>query len=150
MALINCPECKQEISNKAESCPNCGYKPKKKGGGCGCSSIIGGILIGLIVLFILAYFLGSGEGSDVITDDRTYSQSWRSPQGSEYADIGRIIVANGIKVCGEYYVKEIESNELVIACTPDGESWQYFVVYVKAESIYRANDEMNSRLKPPR
>lgn len=24
MALINCPECKKEISNKAASCPNCG------------------------------------------------------------------------------------------------------------------------------
>lgn len=24
MALINCPECKKEISDKAKSCPNCG------------------------------------------------------------------------------------------------------------------------------
>ena len=25
MALIRCPECGKEISNKAETCPNCGY-----------------------------------------------------------------------------------------------------------------------------
>lgn len=25
MALINCPECNKEISDKANSCPNCGY-----------------------------------------------------------------------------------------------------------------------------
>lgn len=25
MALLNCPECGKEISDKAESCPNCGY-----------------------------------------------------------------------------------------------------------------------------
>jgi len=25
MALINCPECKKEISDKAESCPHCGF-----------------------------------------------------------------------------------------------------------------------------
>lgn len=25
MALIKCPECGREISNKANSCPNCGY-----------------------------------------------------------------------------------------------------------------------------
>lgn len=36
MALINCPECGKEISDKAEACPNCGYsintpvKAKKK------------------------------------------------------------------------------------------------------------------------
>jgi len=54
MSLINCPECKKAISNKATACPNCGYpikstttnlqiqqinpqtpsKPKKKGHGC--------------------------------------------------------------------------------------------------------------------
>jgi hypothetical protein len=53
MTLISCPECKKEISDSAESCPNCGYPltPKKtseiKNGdglknGCaiGCLSII--------------------------------------------------------------------------------------------------------------
>jgi len=25
MALINCPECKKEISDKVKSCPHCGY-----------------------------------------------------------------------------------------------------------------------------
>lgn len=25
MALITCPECGKEISDKAENCPNCGY-----------------------------------------------------------------------------------------------------------------------------
>ncbi len=26
MALIKCPECKKDISDKADNCPNCGYK----------------------------------------------------------------------------------------------------------------------------
>lgn len=26
MSLINCPECNKEISDKAKSCPNCGYE----------------------------------------------------------------------------------------------------------------------------
>lgn len=25
MALVNCPECKKEVSDSAASCPNCGY-----------------------------------------------------------------------------------------------------------------------------
>ena len=25
MALINCPECEKQVSDKAVSCPNCGY-----------------------------------------------------------------------------------------------------------------------------
>ena len=69
MALINCPECKKEISDKAKSCPNCGYELtpkrvsekeilKKKGGsGCGTWVIIAGVII-----FIL-YLIGS-SGDD--------------------------------------------------------------------------------------
>jgi hypothetical protein len=30
MALIECPECKREISDKADSCPHCGYPIDKK------------------------------------------------------------------------------------------------------------------------
>lgn len=30
MALIKCPECKKEVSDKAVSCPNCGYQIPKK------------------------------------------------------------------------------------------------------------------------
>ena len=30
MALVKCKECKTEISNKADACPNCGAKPPKK------------------------------------------------------------------------------------------------------------------------
>lgn len=30
MALINCPECKKQISDQAESCPNCGWLLQKK------------------------------------------------------------------------------------------------------------------------
>lgn len=30
MALINCPECGKEISDKANSCPNCGYKKERE------------------------------------------------------------------------------------------------------------------------
>ena len=29
MALIKCPECGKEISDKAKACPECGYKMKK-------------------------------------------------------------------------------------------------------------------------
>lgn len=76
MALITCPDCKKEISSKAESCPNCGYpinsEPSKnrintppppitvkQKEGCfmqtlnaGCM-IIGGIIVVIIILTIL-------------------------------------------------------------------------------------------------
>ena len=74
MALINCPECGKQISNKAVACPECGYpiKPQEKnayslhvgtsyGGGGGfasflkvCSVIcwIGGIIISIVGAFV--------------------------------------------------------------------------------------------------
>lgn len=64
MALIECPECGEEVSEKAEACPNCGVplspRESSDGGenvltrnrGCGDIFIFGGLL--LIVLFLFA------------------------------------------------------------------------------------------------
>jgi len=70
MALINCPECKSEVSDKAKQCPKCAFpfdnqnpKPKEtvvvaKEGfflrslNTGCLVIIG-IVLGIIILFVL-------------------------------------------------------------------------------------------------
>ena len=49
MALITCPECKNQISNKADSCPHCGYKkPKSQNIGCGTVIVI---FIAIIMVF---------------------------------------------------------------------------------------------------
>lgn len=147
MALIKCKECGREVSNKAEKCPNCGVKIKS--GGCGCLSfVLVGILSVIIFVFIIGN-LGIGNNSNVIEDTRTYDTDWRMPYTSELGEIGRIMVKNNIKVCGEYHVKEVESGEYVIACTPDGEKWYYYVVYKYTGKIYKANSTMEMKLEPP-
>jgi len=72
MALINCPECKKEVSEKAQTCPHCGFqlrdddlprKPKKVNG---CLSV----LIIAVVLISVMFFLGIfSDGSS--TDNST-------------------------------------------------------------------------------
>jgi hypothetical protein len=114
------------------------------------------IVTGVLFILILIYENtgnkenGTSESRTVINDSRTYSQSWRLPRDSEYAEIGKLIVQNNIKICGEYHVKEVTSSEYVIACSPDGNSWQYFVAYTKIGKFYRASDEMVAKLTPPR
>lgn len=47
MALKKCKECGQEVSTKADKCPNCGAPVKRKGIGCGGALII-------VILFLVA------------------------------------------------------------------------------------------------
>lgn len=46
MPLINCPECKKEVSSEAEKCPHCGHSiaPKQSATG-----VLAAIIIGLIL-----------------------------------------------------------------------------------------------------
>lgn len=66
MTLIECPECGEEISDKAESCPHCGVPiaPSQKSGGegdnfltrnrgCGDIVIFGDPLFVVLLLFAL-------------------------------------------------------------------------------------------------
>lgn len=49
MALIACSECKKQISSKAEACPHCGARAKKKPSGCAPALLVGGLIVILIV-----------------------------------------------------------------------------------------------------
>lgn len=52
MAIINCPECKKEMSNEAKACPHCGYtKKERKKYGCGTLILV--FVVGMILLSIL-------------------------------------------------------------------------------------------------
>jgi len=65
MALINCPECKKQISETIENCPHCGYKfssgetkkikeQQKK------STVIGFVVL-VVIIFILFKLCSSGD-----------------------------------------------------------------------------------------
>ena len=54
--LIECPECQKKISDKANSCPNCGYslkKIEKQSPGCFMQTLNAGCLIFVIILIII-------------------------------------------------------------------------------------------------
>ena len=105
------------------------------------------IIIGILFLGVL---ISSDDSETVINDTDTYEKSWRKPIGAEYGKIGRAIVSNNIKTCGEYYVKETHDNEYVIACSADGKKWTYYVVWTSSQKVLLANDEMIAGLNPPR
>lgn len=63
MAIINCPECNKGISNKAESCPNCGFPINNKNNkiivkqpqGCFMQTLNIGCLTVVIAFVLLAF-----------------------------------------------------------------------------------------------
>ena len=107
MALIKCSECRKDVSEKAQSCPHCGapvtVKPKsfrlaesEGKGGC-VSSFIKLIGLGLLCLFIYAYFIAdSGDkAGGLVASDFTITVS-----GTE-----------GTKFSGAYFItKSIGGN----------------------------------------
>lgn len=106
------------------------------------------ILIGILAFFWLIGKL-SGGSSNVIDDERTYQNSWQSPNSEQLVSISKLMVKNNISGCGEYHIKEIESQEYIIACTSDGTNWKYYVAWTRNDEIKLANDEMENRLTPP-
>ncbi len=72
MALINCPECKKEISDKCKKCPNCGYPLKRNDN----NKIIIFIVIGIIVVIgTIAFIVLNNKNDDkkhiVVTENTT-------------------------------------------------------------------------------
>ena len=58
MALVECKECENEISDKAESCPYCGMKQPKK------TPLLAWIFIGVIIFAVVMSMIGSNDNSN--------------------------------------------------------------------------------------
>jgi len=73
MAIINCPECNSNVSDKAESCPNCAFpinrisktnNPPENKEGCFLQTLNVGCMIGFIIIaFIIILFVISAMSS---------------------------------------------------------------------------------------
>jgi ribosomal protein L40E len=55
VALKSCKECGNQISDKAESCPQCGAKQPKK------TSLFTKIILGLIIFTVILSFIGNND-----------------------------------------------------------------------------------------
>lgn len=73
MALIDCKECGQQISTKAESCPNCGAKVKKN------------ISLGaFLVVIILSFFVFKSCSNNSVTDSIDIEQECYRLNGKKW------------------------------------------------------------------
>lgn len=107
------------------------------------------VLVVIVLIVLVLYEVYKPSPTDP-TVPETYVSGWRMPMGSEYREIGKLIVENNIKVCGEYHVKETAYKEYIIACTADGIKWEYFVVKIQNNRLYRADKETMKNIPPPK
>lgn len=83
--------------------------------------------------------------------DKLHSTNWReaSTYDGEFKDISTALSKNNIRVCGEYYVRLVGDKEYLVACTPDGETWNYFIVWSRVGSVYKADSETEMAIEAP-
>lgn len=75
---------------------------------------------------------------------------WQEPTMAQTGAIGITLSQNGVRGCGEFHIKEITSNEFLVACTSDGENWKYYGVYPNIKEVVILDNEIKEKLTPPR
>jgi len=105
MALKKCKECGKEVSTKADLCPHCGAKQKRKGIGCG-GAILILIVIGFIGSQIADYNKKAEERKQAIHQEQV-SKSEEQKRQKEKASFEKDIEIHYAKL-----VKFSEENQL--------------------------------------
>ncbi len=122
MVIINCHECKKEISDEADKCPHCGAKPKKGMG------LISSILMGTLGLFVVLWIVGkSSEGNRSQPTDRlsaargacliVLKQSLNDPDSAKFG------------LTSEWYTAEQSDGTIVVQ--PTGRAKNAFGAYIQ-------------------
>lgn len=67
------------------------------------------------------------------TPNSEFEGEWRKANGNENVEIGRVLIKNNVKGCGQYYVKG-KAGDFIVACY-DGANWNYFEVLTTGDGI---------------
>lgn len=78
----------------------------------------------------------------LIFDRQEYFSHWKDDANEKFLDISKLLVANRITGCGEFYYNEIDKNTYILACSRDGKSFKYYVAWTKLDKIYSAESDM--------
>jgi hypothetical protein len=81
-----------------------------------------------------------------------FKMEWSSPSGDNLFTLAKIMVRYKLKMCGEFYYKgSIQNpNKYLIACTPNGKSFNMFIVNTLGDGwIESLDDNEKAKLKKP-
>jgi hypothetical protein len=101
MALIPCPECKAQISDKAKACPSCGAKPPR-------SHAVLYALLGIPVIFLTWALVRTPDVSEVEQNNArdAIRLCWDDQKTKSYApSTSRFVASVCEKMESEYKVK---------------------------------------------
>lgn len=107
----------------------------------------GKYILFVVVILVIVGIFNRNTGKTVKTNGQEindgYSLSWQSPSTEQVSQIGRILAKNNISGCGEFYVKTKtgSDSELAVACTADGESFHYYLVWLASEAVTCIKDD---------
>lgn len=143
MALIRCKECGNEVSSKAETCPKCGARVKRKS--LGCASLIGVLLLFSVIIGVIGSIVQNDaeqqkppltaqqKAEKTKADDATaraaagaklLKQSMRDPASFKLESA--LVIAGTDAVCYEYRAKNgfggTNVGRAVLA--PDGKTFK--------------------------
>lgn len=114
MAMVNCKECKAEISSKAEACPKCGAKVKHSSRGCGPFVAVIGLFF--VVIMVAGIIRGPSDTSAAAPEKPAESQSnekgtraqtlmyvvKKSLRNPDSMKVESVIVTEALAVCATY------------------------------------------------
>lgn len=126
--MKTCKECGNEISSKAESCPNCGAVQKKKAG---CLSYIGAGVVILFVIIVISALTGTNDSSD-----ESSTSSKKVYEQKETVSIGY----TSYKITDSWWSNKLSNNEYINE--PPKATYLFINLIVR-------NDDDEARTIPP-
>lgn len=149
MALIKCPECGREVSNKATACPNCGYALNKSNGNIAPKSNKKWIVTVVAAVLVIAFGIGAWllfandskpmSEADAVTEAESSERNIAAEE-TKNLDIAIFIRTKSIEWCGinqETPVLVSESTDIVSELKQFG----FDVVNQETKTFYGEDEE---------
>ena len=86
----------------------------------------------------------------IMGDEYSLEKPWRKPTENENITLNRLITDFEFTECETLYVREINSETLILACFKNDKKWDFYWATPKYNDIMILSDEIKEELTPPK
>jgi hypothetical protein len=107
------------------------------------------ILIAFAIILVIGIVKNLTDESNATQIENDYSSNWLSPSRGETSIISTTLMKNNVSGCGEFFIKKKKRSSSVyaVACTSDGKTFNYYLVWPKIDEVVHITDD--GITKPP-
>ncbi|MCG9793269.1 hypothetical protein [Flavobacterium algicola] len=106
-------------------------------------------ILSILVVFFIIVELFAPKTIMIACENVSIEKPWKKPTEVETKTFKNLITSFNIADCENFYVKDVENGNYILACSKEDKKWDFYWATPKRNDLMGLSDEIKAEITPP-